>query len=156
MKKIKLFIVSLLAILFVSGCGAAVTNIEGNLEDLMAKVYEGISETDLPAMITNIPLDSENQVAYIGEANINYKEAIASESAIGSVAHSIVLIRMNDDATSKEIEDAKKELKEKVNPRKWLCVGVEEIHVENIGNLIIVILNDQHAETFKTNFKNLK
>ena len=46
-------------------------------------------------------------------------------------------------------------LKETVNPRKWLCVGVEEVKVENIGDLVIVIMNDTHKETLTQNFNNL-
>ena len=71
---------------------------------------------------------------------------------VGSIAHSVVLIRLND---SSDAEKVVSKLKESVNPRKWVCVGVEEVKVENIGDLVIVIMNDTHKDTLSQNFNNL-
>ena len=145
-----------LSVFLITGCGAKIGHVEGTMEDLISKVYAGIEADNLPMILGNIELDEENKTAYIGESDIEYKEAMASESGIGSIAHSVVLIRMNEDVTEEEIETAKKELKENVNPRKWLCVGVEEVKVESNGDLIIVVLNDSIGDTVVENFKNLK
>lgn len=157
MKK-KLFILGLCLIttFTLTGCSKKIEKVEGNLEDLMTSVYEGVEEENLPMMLQNVELTEENARSFIGEAEISYKEAIASESAVGSIAHSVILIRMEEDVTEEEIENAKEELKEKVNPRKWLCVGVEEVQAESNGDLILVVLNDDHGDTFIENFKNLK
>ena len=58
---------------------------------------------------------------------------------IGSIAHSVVLVRVEDNAN---VEDVKNKIKENVNPRKWICVGVEkeDVIIKNKGNLIIVII----------------
>lgn len=157
MKKLFVLALCLVTLFVVTGCGnEKITKIEGNMEDLMTKVYEGIAEEDLPMMLQNMELTEENKVGFIGEADIKYQEALASESAVGSIAHSVVLIRMGEDVTQEEIETAKTALKDNVNPRKWLCVGVEEVKVESNGNLIIVVLNDTHGDTLIQNFKNLK
>lgn len=155
MKKILTLCICLLTVLLMTGCGSKIALVEGKLEDLMTDVYEGIEEENLPMMLGNIELDEENKTSYIGEAEFEYKEAIASESGVGSIAHSVVLIRMNDDVTEEEIEEAVKELKDNVNPRKWLCVGVEEVQVETNGNLILVVLNDDLGDTLIENFKKL-
>lgn len=152
----KLLLALGLSIFLVTGCGNKMVHVEGNVEKLISKVYEGIDSDNLPMMLGNIELTEENETSYIGEADIEYKEAIASESSVGSIAHSVVLIRMNEDVTEEEIESAKKELKENVNPRKWLCVGVEEVRVESNGDLILVVLNDSIGDTLVDNFKNLK
>lgn len=136
--------------ILISGCG--IKNVDGTLEDIMAKVYGNISTEDLPMGLTNIVLTSENQEYYLGTNDIEYKEALASESMVGSIAHSIVLIRLNE---GQNVEEVVSKLKESVNPRKWLCVEVEEVKVENIGDLIIVIMNDQHKDTLVQNFKKL-
>ena len=93
---------------------------------------------------------------YIGTKDIKWKEAIASESGIGSIAHSVVLIRMDEDANESDINDAIGKIKENANPRKWLCVEAENVYVESNGDLIILIMSDAKAETLKTNFSNLK
>lgn len=155
-KKILTLIVFFISIFIITGCGNEKVHIEGKLEDLMEKVYKGIKQEELPMMLQNINLTEEDIEYYIGTSDIKWEEAIASESGIGSIAHSVVLIRMNEDATDKEIEDAKKKIKENANPRKWLCVEAENVYVENKGDLIILIMSDSKAETLKTNFEELK
>ena len=67
MKKIITFCLVMVIALVMTGCGK-VAHVEGKLEDLMSKVYEGISEDQLPMMLQNMELDSENKVSFIGEA----------------------------------------------------------------------------------------
>lgn len=156
MKKIFTFILCIMAIFTVTGCGGKIGHIEGNLEDLMTKVYDGIKEEELPMMLQNVELTEEDIEYYIGTKDIKWKEAIASESGIGSIAHSVVMIRMEEDVTDKDIEDAVEKIKENANPRKWLCVEAENVVVENNGDLIILIMSDSKTETLKTNFEELK
>lgn len=156
--KQKLFtiLVCLIAIFMITGCGNKIVSIDGKLEDLMSKIYDGISEEQLPMMLQNTELTDEDIEYYIGTKDIKWKEAIASESGIGSIAHSVVLIRMEEDATEKDIEDAKTQIKENANPRKWLCVEAENVSVESNGDLIILIMSDSKTETLKSNFEKLK
>ena len=140
MKKIKLLglcFVLLLSVFVVTGCGNK--NVEGKLEDIMAKLYEEIPEDNRPGLLTNIPIDDENIESFIGIKDIEYTEAIASESMMGAIAHSVVLVRVKD---ASKVEDYKADILEKVDPRKWICVGVErdEVIVESKGDLIVVII----------------
>lgn len=155
-KKILALALCFVAIFMITGCGNKNSNIEGSLEDLMTKVYDGISEEELPMALENQELTEENIEYFIGTKDIKWKEAMVSESLIGSIAHSVVLIRMEDDATSQDIEEAKKEIKEKVDPRKWICVEAEKVYVESKGNLIILIMSNDLADNLKTNFEKLK
>lgn len=155
-KKILALTLCFAAIFMITGCGNKNSNIEGKLEDLMTKLYDGISEEKLPMALQNQELTEENIEYFIGTKDIKWKEAIVSESMTGSIAHSVVLIRMEEDATNKDIEDAKKEIKEKADPRKWICVEAEKVYVENKGNLIILIMSDEKADILKSNFEKLK
>ena len=132
-------------------------NIEGSLEDIMTKVYAGIPEEELPMMLSNTEVTEENEEGFLGTKDVEYEEALASESMTGSIAHSVVLVRLKEDATQEEIEKAKTAIKENVNPRKWICVGVEEddVIVENKGNLIILIMTTEHKEDIQNNFQSL-
>lgn len=140
MKK-KLFVLCILvgSLLCLTGCGKEETKVEGTLEDLMAKVYENIAEENLPMGLTNMEINEENVEGFLGTKDIEYTEAIASESMVGSIAHSVVLVRAKN---AKNIEDVKNTIKENVNPRKWICVGVEkeDVIIKNKGDLIIVII----------------
>lgn len=152
MKKVLIAICAVLA-LFMTGCGTKEKSIEGTLEDIMTKVYEGISEEELPMMLSNVEVTKENEENFLGTTDLDFKEALASESMVGSIAHSVVLVRMNEDA---DIKKAKETIKEKANPRKWICVEASNVYVESKGDLIILIMSDEKADTLKTNFENLK
>jgi hypothetical protein len=122
----------------------------------MAKVYENISEDNLPMGLTNMTVDATNIEGFLGTKDIEYTEALASESMIGSFAHSVVLVRAKD---AKNIEDVKKTIKENVNPRKWVCVGVEkeDVIIKNKGDLIIVIIveNEEVRKELEKGFNEL-
>ena len=152
MKKIILGLCIVLSVFIMTGCGQKEKNIEGTLEEIMTKVYAGISDEELPMMLSNVEVTDENIENYLGTKDIDYQEALASESMVGSIAHSVVLIRMNEGAN---IEDAKTLIKEKANPRKWICVEAENVFVESKGNLIILIMSGELADSIKANFEQL-
>lgn len=156
-KVIYLCMISLSFLLVLTGCSKKTAVIEGKMEDLMAKLYDGIDENDLPMYLENITLTDESLSNYIGTSDIKWKEAIASESSVGSIAHSVVLIRIDDKATSKDIEEAKNKIKESVDPAKWICTEAEKVYVESNNNLIVVIMTfEDIADPIKNNFLNLK
>lgn len=132
-----------------TGCGEK--NIEGTLPDIMTKLYEGISEEEKPMMLDNIELNSEN-FEYYAFADVKYKEAIASESMTGATPHSVVLIRLEN---AKDSEQVVKEIKEKANPRKWICVEAENTYVVSKGDLVVLIMSNELAPKIKENFEKL-
>ena len=153
LKKISMLLVAVVFLFGVVGCNQKKKDVvEGNLEEIMDKVYAGFKEEDLPMMMENIEITKENVEGFIGTSEIDYKEALARESMTGSIAHSVVLIRMKDEAS---VKAAKEKLKEKVDPRKWICVGVEKVTVESRGDLIIVILDDDRGSELLKNFQNI-
>lgn len=156
-KKILLVVMVFIMTVFITGCGKESNkNVEGTLEEIMTKVYEKLPEDNRPMMLGNIEVNEENIEYYLGSSDIEYTEALASESGIGSIAHSVVLVRAKDGA---DIEKIKTTIKEKVDPRKWLCVGVEreDLIVKNKGNLVILIMVEDEATrtTLEEGFDNL-
>ena len=111
-------------------------HVDGTLEDLMTKVYEGISEDEMP-MVANTELNADNSVYYTGVESSEYKEGLASEAMISAIAHSVVLLRANDEASAEKL---KEDVKANVDPRKWVCVEAEEVITDNIGDLVILIM----------------
>lgn len=157
MKKFKkMFLVLIMGVLCFSLTGCGTENVEGTLEEIMTKVYADIPEENRPMMLTNIEITEENIEYYLGTTDIEYESALASESGVGSIAHSVVLLRTKDNA---DIESIKTKIKENVDPRKWICVWVEEddVIVKNKGNLIILIMvEDQDTRTkLEAGFDNL-
>ena len=157
MKKFRIFglIVMIAACLFLTACGkdeekqtdnnSNTSNsnnnvkVEGTLEEIMEKLYANIPEDDRPMALTNIPVDDDTIEGFLGTDDIEYDSILASEPMISSIAHSVVLVRVKDSA---KVDATKKTIKENVNPRKWVCVGVEpdEVIIDNKGDLIVVII----------------
>lgn len=153
MKKIGyVFMIIMVCFLFI-GCGKNQSNIQEPLSDVMKKLYENISEDEMPLLET-VEVTKENQEYYLGNVSFNYQEALASAPVMSSIAHSVVLIRLKD---TKNIESIKKEIKEKVDPNKWICVGVEDknVIVVSKGNLILLVMDDEYATQIRDNFLNL-
>ena len=151
MKKILFMLVALISIISLTGCGEK--NVEGSLEEIMDKVYASIPEDERPMMLMNTEVTKENVEMYLGTKDIEYEEALASESGVGSIAHSVVLIRVKDNA---DVESIKEKIEKNVNPRKWICVEAEEVEVESKGNLIILIMSSKtNAEKIETEFDKL-
>lgn len=154
MKKIGYGLLILSLVLCFAGCQKQSENISGSLSDIMKEVYKNIPEDELPELV-NGEVNKDNQEYYLGSSDITYKEALASEPLMSSVAHSVVLVRAN---SVKDVDNIKKEIKEKINPRKWVCVGVDEknVLVESKGDLVILIMDNKYAATIRDNFLNLK
>ena len=156
MKKFKTIasvFVALLLVVSLSGCGSN-KNVEGTLEELMEKVYADVPEDQRPMMLGNIEVTDENVGMFLGTEDIEYEEALASESMTGSIAHSVVLVRVKDGTN---VEAVKEKIENSVNPRKWICVEAEDVEVESKGNLIILIMSSESTtEKIENSFKNLK
>ena len=74
---------------------------------------------------------------------------------MSSKAHSVVVVKVKDGV---DVEKTKEEIKEKVNPAKWICVEASSVIVESKGNVIILIMLDDSniATKMQESFKNLK
>jgi len=149
--------VAVVAVVFLKPKAEA--NVEGTLEEIMAKLYAGIPAENLP-MLAQIQLDAETVESFLGTAEVSFKEALVSEPMIGSIPHSVVLVRLND---AKDADAAVAKIKESANPRKWICVEASNVVVESKGDLVVLIMSDaegvpteQHlAPTLEANFNNL-
>ena len=117
----------------------------------MEKLYQGIAEDEKPMMLSNIELNSENFASY-AFTEVEYKEAIASESMTGSIPHSVVLIRLEDASLAKQVVE---DIEKNANPRKWICVEAENTYVMSKGDLVVLIMSNELAPKIKENFENL-
>lgn len=155
MKKIIVGLISLLMVLSLVACSSPVVEekkIEGTLEEIIAATYENTG-LELPK-VANTEITDENIEYYLGTADIDYTEGLASEAMISAIAHSVVLVELSEDA---DVEAAKTAIKENVNGFKWICVGVEDenIRVENVGNLVILVMDNENSQVIVDSFLSL-
>ena len=71
------------------------------------------------------------------------KEAVVSESMMGSQAYSLVLVRVNDAAKAEEVANM---MLQNINPRKWICVEANDIAAAIKGDLVMFIMLDTQLQ----------
>ncbi len=165
MKKHVILVVCLLvmAMMFSACTGEAgnVKEVEGSMEDILQRIYDGLDESARLPMTVNTALSVDMGAEtpptieyYLGTKDIAFTEGIASEPMMSSQAYSLVLIRLDENA---DIEQAKTLIKDNVNPQKWICVGVDpsNVIVDNIGRLVVLIMSDQSATALHESFLKL-
>lgn len=120
------------------------------LSDIMAELYKGID--DLPkTMDTELTKDNFESYTFV-EYRDGYT-GLASEAMIGSIAHSVVLVRLPDEETAKTFA---KDMEKNVNPRKWICVEAEKTGIMQSGNTVLLVLSFQNeADAILNNFGKL-
>lgn len=126
------------------------TPISDNMETVINKILEEYPTQFMGA--TQIPLDltdtSEEGLlalqAYTGlENGDKLEEAVAYESMVGSIAFSMVLARVKD---SGDTETIAKEMNEKINTAKWICVEANDKKVAGYDDVILFVMLNTDLE----------
>lgn len=156
MKKIISIMMALVLVLSLAACASkgengGSANIEGNVEDLLNTVTNGITSPELA--LRNTEVDSETFEWYFFVPAIEGAEAIVSEPEIGSIAHCIGLVRVPEGTNA---EDVRKDIEANLNPHKWVCVEAEKTAVVCRGDLILLAMGETAVvDAAVTNFNNL-
>ena len=107
-----------------------------DMENLINTVYEG-QEDD----ISNIDIVT----SYTGlTANENIDGIVVSEPMMSSQAYSFVLVKVKDGANADAIA---KEMSEKVDTRKWICVEAEKLYATSVDNLAVLVMSSDEWAT---------
>ncbi len=79
-------------------------------------------------------------------------EGIQADALISAMPHSVVLVRVPADKAGEVAET----MREKADPRKWICVEAEKTVVDRCGwTILLVMSNGETANAILTNFKAL-
>lgn len=134
-------------------------NIEGSLNDIINEIYEKASLSEgfrefIESGLAITEIKQGESEYFFGTNDIEFKEAIASEPLMTASAYSLCLLRLNSE---ENVEEIKQTIKNKVNPQKWICVGVsrENVIVDNIGDLVVLIMTDSEPEALHKAFLEL-
>jgi hypothetical protein len=116
--------------------------VEGDLTELMAFIYENADVETVPAafLVTAEDMEqNENIQYYIGSADVPHTEILASE---GMMNHSVVLLRVPGGSDTQGVKTL---IKDTVDPWKWICTGVDpqDVLVDSIGDLVFLVMDDE-------------
>ena len=155
MKKILLSVLCISLLAMTAACSSKADNarlVDGDLTDIFKEIYDNSGVTK-PMMIGETVLTDANKVYMLGSEDVAFIEGLVSEPMVGSIAHSIVLFRVDGNTN---IAATKKLIKDNINPRKWICAGVnpDQVIVDNIGDLIFVVMSPD-AKAYHDSFLKL-
>ena len=145
-----------MTVAMLSGCGkqeaaqteattAPAATVEGTLEELLNRVIEerpvefmgGVTTLDLAdtsedglwAIKNNTGLENADKIT----------EAAVFEPMIGSIAFSMVMVRV---APGEDTRAVAEEMKSGIDPRKWICVAADDLLVTGYGDVVMLIMLD--------------
>ena len=147
MKKfISVILMAALALSLFAACGKTDDAPKGadlsgeSAEALVNKIYE--SKMPEFALMT-MPVDLADAEMVAWQTGVSdpalLKEAVISESMMGSQAYSMVMVRVNDAAKSEEVAQM---MLDNIDPRKWICVAADDIDAAIYGDLVLFVMID--------------
>ena len=151
MKKIVSVILALTMVLSMAACGGKkaeettepALSVVGTMEELLNKTIE---ERPVEFMGGVIPVDltdsSEDGLwalkSYTGlDSAEKISEAAAFEPMMGSMAFSMVLVRVANEADTKTVAES---MKNGIDTRKWICVEADDLKVAGFGDVVMLIM----------------
>ena len=166
-KLIAMILVAVMALSMVA-CGsnkevaADKAPLTGTMEENVLKVME-ISPVEfmggtLPVDLTDTSEDGLWAVNYFTGLSSaeNITDVSVYESMTGSQAFSLVMVRTAEGADPKAVAE---EMKSGIDPRKWICVGADEIMAAGYGDTVMFIMVDSQlglkAQTYVDAFKSV-
>ncbi|MBE5940364.1 MAG: hypothetical protein E7266_08195 [Lachnospiraceae bacterium] len=146
MKKIVMLAIMLIGVMVIGGCsrGNEQPKLEDSLSGIVDKIYAE-KNTNLSLTTMNVNIKDANELSYYTGLSNNSKitEAVVSESALGSQAYSMVLVRLKDTKDAKEVANL---MKDNINTRKWVCVGADDVRVAAYGDVVLFIMTSTEFE----------
>ena len=165
MKKLIALVLVLAMALAMAACGgkgAEKAPLEGTMEENVMKVMEAcpveFMGTTIPVDLTDTSEDGKWAVTYFtGLADASkITDVSVYESMMGSQAFSLVMVRTAEGVDTKAVAE---EMKSGIDPRKWICVGADEIMAAGYGDTVMFIMVDSqmglHAQTYVDAFQSV-
>ena len=142
-----LVVVMALAMMACGGKGAAAdkTPLEGTMEENVLKVMEACPVEFMggvmPVDLTDTSEDGLWALSYFTgrQSADNVTDVSVYEPMMGSQAFSLVMVRTAEGA---DPEAVAKEMKDNIDPRKWICVGADEMMVAGYSDTVMLIMLD--------------
>ena len=161
-KMIALVLVLVMAAAMVA-CGGKTADkapLTGTMEENVVKVLE-VAPVEfmvgaMPVDLSDTSEDGKWALSYF--AGLQSAESVTDvcvyEPMMGSQAFSLVMVRTAEGADPKAVAQ---EIKDNIDPRKWICVGADEMMAAGYGDTVMFIMLDSQlnlsAQTYVDAFK---
>ena len=113
----------------------------------------GEADDELTSAIT----EAVPQEAYANIVYTDYVEgakAVVSQPMMSSIAHMVVLVQFPEGTDMQAVAE---DMKQNMDPRRWVCVEPEKTAVEVNGNYALLVMSTENVvDTVVENFKNME
>ena len=142
-----ILVVAMAASLVACGNKAAAEKapLEGTMEENTMKVME-IAPVEfmggtIPVDLTDTSEDGKWALSYFTglQSADNITDVCVYEPMMGSQAFSLVMVRTAEGADAKAVAQ---EMKDNIDPRKWICVGADEMMVVTYSDVVMLVMLD--------------
>ena len=160
MKKLIAMILVLAMAVAMVACGskaASKTPLAGTMEENALKIME-IAPVEFMGGCIPVDLSDVDSVAYFTGLSDASKvtDVAVYESMMGSQAFSLVMVRTAEGADAKAVAQ---EMKDNIDPRKWICVGADQIMAAGYADTVMFIMVDSqlglNAQSYVDAFKSV-
>lgn len=157
-KMIAMILVLAMAVALVA-CGnkaASKTPLAGTMEENTLKVME-LAPVEFMGGSIPVDLADPDAVSYFtGLDAAQITDAAVYEPMTGSQAFSLVMVRTAEGVDTKAVAE---EMKAGINPRKWICVGADDIMAAGYADTVMFIMVDSQlgltAQSYVDAFKSV-
>lgn len=108
---------------------------ELTLSDVLSSVQYDV---ELPKVGTTA-LSSDLYKSYLFIDYIDGSEALSSDALIGSIAHSLVVLKLPEGVDAAATAES---IRTNADPRKWICVEAEKVSVVSSGRFVMLVMSD--------------
>ena len=95
----------------------------------------------MPVDLTDTSEDGKWALSYFTglQSADNITDVCVYEPMMGSQAFSLVMVRTAEGADAKAVAQ---EMKDNIDPRKWICVGADEMMVVTYSDVVMLVMLD--------------
>lgn len=113
----------------------------GTMTDLVAGLYEKVPVELSLSEPTAVDLTNADFLSYYTGLTdgAQISEAVFSEAMITAQAYSLCAIRVAEGADTKAVAQ---QVKDGINPAKWICVAADDVRVAYSGDVILLVMVD--------------
>ena len=148
MKKFIAFVLVMMMAVSMVACGGKTADkapLEGTMEENVMKVME-IAPVEfmagtMPVDLTDTSEDGKWALSYFTglQSADNVTDVCVYEPMMGSQAFSLVMVRTAEGADPVAVAQ---EMKDNIDPRKWICVGADEMMVVTYSDVVMLVMLD--------------
>lgn len=120
--------------------GDTATELTAEEQEVLDTLQQLVAGAADEIMCDNIIISSDQYPYYLFIDYIEGSIAASSSAMIGSIPHSVVLLKLPEDA---DVAAVAAEIEENMDPRKWICVEAEATMVKTSGQYVLMVMSSQ-------------